>query len=57
MKSLRVETETGTKYIGGVEEWGWQAVTGDLYFRRDGKLTHVKCKSVQEVHIEIDMGR
>lgn len=51
MKGLRIETETGVEIIGGVQEWGWQATTGDLYYRRDGYLTHIKCKSVKEITI------
>lgn len=53
MRILKIKTKTGIKTVYNVIDWGWNAETGDLYYR-SGKELHHKAERYKELKKEID---
>ncbi|MCG4855059.1 hypothetical protein [[Ruminococcus] torques] len=49
MRILKIKTKTGIKTVYNVIDWGWNAETGDLYYRSGKELHHKRCISVEEI--------
>jgi hypothetical protein len=49
VRILKIKTKTGIKTVYNVIDWGWNAETGDLYYRSEKELHHKRCISVEEI--------
>ena len=49
VRILKIKTKTGIKTVYNVIDWGWNAETGDLYYRSGKELHHKRCISVEEI--------
>lgn len=52
MRILKIKTKTGIKTVYNVIDWGWNAETGDLYYRSGKELHHKRCISVEEIIVK-----